>query len=153
MGKYGDPPKDVSELTYSEVIDQLQILEYVELNKPSEYDEECRRSQKELEERQQQLERDGSLDPKLEDLEKALAERQAKESHDLSLKQAAELNRLGPSQQLTDRHRQEWEKRSRDFVNERDRYIKEFLDSERMRNEARDEEARKGREPGQEREL
>ena len=152
MGKYGDPPKDVSELTYSEVIDQLQILEYVELNKPSEYDEECRRSQKEFEERQQQLERDRSLDPKLEDVEKALAERQAKESHDLSLKQAAELNRLGPSQQLTDRHRQEWEKRSRDFVNERDRYIKEFHDSERMRNEMRDEEAR-SREPGQEREL
>src|ERR1700722_13349606 len=75
-----------------------------------------RRFREELEEREKLLLRDRSTDPKLEDLEKNLADRQARESHDLALKQTAELNRLGPSQELTDRHRQEWEGQTKDFA-------------------------------------
>ena len=131
-------------MTLSEVADQLQILEYIELNKPGEFTEGDRRLRQELEEREKQLVRDRSLDPKLEDLERKLADRQAQEAHDLSLKQTAELNRLGPSQELTDRHRQQWEQQSKDFVKERDRYIKEFHDSERIRERLRAEEEQKG---------
>jgi len=97
-----------------------------------------RRFREELEEREKLLLRDRSTDPKLEDLEKNLADRQARESHDLALKQTAELNRLGPSQELTDRHRQEWEGQTKDFAKERERYIVEFYDAQRMVEEMRE---------------
>ncbi len=149
MAGFDDPrEKKISEMTLTEVIDQLQGLEYIELNKPSEYDEACREMQRELEKRQQQLVRDRSLDPKLEDLEQRIADSHAQEAHDLALKQTAELNRLGPSQDLTNRHRQEWEQQSKDFAKERDRYIEEFHDSARIRERLRAEEEQKGLERG-----
>ena len=137
-----DREKKVSELTLPEVKDQLQILEYIEINKPQDWTEGNRRLRHELEFREQQLLHDRRLDPKLEDLEKSLADRQAQESHDLSLAQTAELNRLGPSQQLTDRHRQEWEDQARKFAKERDRYIEEFHEAQRLLERLREREER-----------
>jgi hypothetical protein len=89
-------------------------------------------------------------DPKIEDLEKSLADRQAQESHDLALKQTAELNRLGPSQQLTDRHRQEWEEQTKDFAKEPERFIVEFYDAQRMLEELREREKQESLERGDE---
>jgi hypothetical protein len=76
--------KKVSDLTLSEVLDQLQILEYMATNTPQGLTEGDRRFREELEEREKLLLRDRSTDPKLEDLEKSLADRQARESHDLA---------------------------------------------------------------------
>jgi len=142
--------KKVSDLTLSEVKDQLQGLEYIELNTPQGLTEGDRRFREELEEREKLLLRDRSTDLKLEDLEKSLADRQARESHDLALKQTAELNRLGPSQELTDRHRQEWEGQTKDFANERERYIVEFYDPQRMVEEMREREKPESLERGDE---
>jgi hypothetical protein len=139
-----DREKKVSELTLPEVKDQLQILEYIELNKPEHWTEGNRRLRHELEFREQQLIHDRRLDPKLEDLEKSLADRQAQQSHDLALAQTAELNRLGPSQELTDRHRQEWEQQAKDFAKERDRYIEEFHEAKRLLDRMRGEEEERG---------
>ena len=149
---YGDESseKKVSDLTFSEVKDQLQGLEYIELNTPQGLTDGDRRFRQELEEREKLLLRDRSTDPKLEDLEKSLADRQAQESHDLALKQTAELNRLGPSQELTDRHRQEWEGQTKDFAKERERYIVEFYDAQRMVEEMREREKQESRERGHE---
>jgi hypothetical protein len=142
--------KKVSDLTLSEVVDQLQILEYMETNTPQGLTEADRGFRQELEEREKLLLRDRSSDPKLEDLEKSLADRQARESHDLALKQTAELNRLGPSQQLTDSHRQEWEEQTKDFARERERYIVEFYDAQRMVEEMREREKQESLERGRE---
>ena len=142
--------KKVSDLTLSEVVDQLQILEYMETNTPQGLTEADRGFRQELEEREKLLLRDRSSDPKLEDLEKSLADRQARESHDLALKQTAELNRLGPSQELTDRHRQEWEGQTKDFAKERERYIVEFYDAQRMLEEMREQEKQESLERGHE---
>lgn len=62
--------KKVSDLTLSEVKDQLQILEYMETNTPQGLTDGDRRFREELEEREKLLLRDRSTDPKLEDLEK-----------------------------------------------------------------------------------
>ena len=140
--------KKVSDLTFSEVKDQLQGLEYIEFNTPQGLTDGDRRFRQELEEREKLLLHDRSTDPKLEDLEKSLADRQAQESHDLALKQTAELNRLGPSQELTDRHRQEWEGQSKDFAKERERYIVEFYDAQRMVEEMREREKQEAVERG-----
>jgi hypothetical protein len=142
--------KKVSDLTLTEVKDQLQGLEYIELNTPQGLTDADRRFREELEEREKLLLRDRSTDPKLEDLEKDLADRQARESHDLALKQTAELNRFGPSQQLTDRHRQEWEEQTKDFAKERERYIVEFYDAQRMLEEMREQEKQESLERGHE---
>lgn len=140
--------RKVSDLTLSEVIDQLQILEYMATNTPQDLTEADRRFREELEEREKLLLHDRSTDPKLEDLEKNLADRQARESHDLALKQTAELNRLGPSPDLTDRHRQEWEGQTKDFAKERERYIVEFYDAQRMVEEMREREKQESLERG-----
>jgi hypothetical protein len=140
-----------SDLPLTEVLNQLQILEYMETNTPQGLTDGDRRFREELEERQKLLIRDRSTDPKLEDLEKSLADRQARESHDLALKQTAELNRLGPSQQLTDSHRQEWEGQTKDFAKERERYIVEFYDAQRMVEEMREREKQEFLERGDER--
>ena len=142
--------RKVSDLTLSEVKDQLQGLEYIELNMPQGLTDGDRRFRQELEEREKLLLHDRSTDPKLEDLEKDLADRQARESHDLALKQTAELNRLGPSQELTDRHRQEWEGQTKDFAKERERYIVEFYDAQRMLEEMREQEKQEALERGPE---
>ena len=84
-------------------------------------------------------------------LEKELVDRQARESHDLALKQTAELNRFGPSQELTDRHREEWEEQTKDFAKERERYIVEFYDAQRMVEEMREREKQESLERGDER--
>ena len=139
-----------SDLPLTEVLNQLQILEYMETNTPQGLTDGDRRFREELEERQKLLIRDRSTDPKLEDLEKSLADRQARESHDLALKQTAELNRLGPSQELTDRHRQEWEGQTKDFAKERERYIVEFYDAQRMVEEMREREKQESLERGDE---
>jgi hypothetical protein len=144
--------KKVSDLTLSEVNDQLQILEYIETNTPQGLTDGDRRFRHELEEQEKLLVRERSRDPKLEDIEKNLADRQAQESHDLSLKQTAELNRFGPSQQLTDSHRQEWAEQSKDFAKERDRYVKEFHESQRMLEELRGREKLESLKRGDERE-
>jgi hypothetical protein len=140
-----------SDLPLTEVLNQLQILEYMETNTPQGLTDGDRRFREELEERQKLLIRDRSTDPKLEDLEKSLADRQARESHDLALKQTAELNRLGPSQELTDRHRQEWEGQTKDFAKERERYIVEFYDAQRMVEEMREREKPESLERGDDR--
>jgi hypothetical protein len=132
----------VSELPLAEVLTQLQMLEYRELNWPEGLDAAALRFREELEERQKLLVRVRSNDPKLEDLEKKLADRQAQESHDLSLAQTAELNRLGPSQELTDRHRQEWAEQAKNFAKERDRYIEEFHEAKRLLDRLREREER-----------
>jgi hypothetical protein len=142
--------KKVSDLTLSEVIDQLQILEYMETNTPQGLTDADRGFRQELEERERLLLRDRSTDPKLEDLEKSLADRQARESHDLALKQTAELNRFGPSQQLTDSHRQEWAEQTKDFAKERERYIVEFYDAHRMVEEMRERKKQESLERGHE---
>jgi hypothetical protein len=142
--------KKVSDLTLTEVKDQLQGLEYIELNTPQGLTDADRRFREELEEREKLLLHDRSTDPKLEDLEKDLADRQARESHDLALQQTAELNRFGPSQELTDRHRQEWEEQTKDFAKERERYIVEFYDAQRMLEEMREQEKREALERGHE---
>jgi hypothetical protein len=142
--------KKVSDLTLTEVKDQLQGLEYIELNTPQGLTDGDRRFREELEERQKLLVSNRSTDPKLEDLEKDLADRQARESHDLALKQTAELNRFGPSQQLTDRHREEWEEQTKDFAKERERYIVEFYDAQRMLEEMREQEKQDALEHGHE---
>ena len=126
------------------------MLEYSELNSPHALTDEDRRFREELEERQKRLVSDRSTDPKLEDLEKDLADRQARESHDLALKQTAELNRFGPSQELTDRHREEWEEQTKDFAKERERYIVEFYDAQRMLEEMREQEKQEALERGHE---
>lgn len=78
---FDDPPeRQIWAMTMSEVADQLQILEHIELNKPGEFTDGDRRLREELEEREKQLVRDRSLDPKLEDLEQKLADRQAQEA-------------------------------------------------------------------------
>ena len=143
--------KKVSDLTLPEVVDQLQILEYMATNTPQGLTDGDRRFREELEEREKLLLRDRSTDPKLEDLEKSLADRQAQESHDLALKQTAELNRLGPSQDLTDRHREEWEGQTRDFAKERERYIVQFYDAQRTVEEMREREKQESLERGDER--
>jgi hypothetical protein len=120
-------------------------------NTPQGLTEADRGFRQELEEREKLLLRDRSTDPKLEDLEKSLADRQARESHDLALKQTAELNRLGPSQQLTDSHRQEWEEQTKDFAKERERYIVEFYDAQRMVEEMRERDKPESLERGDER--
>jgi hypothetical protein len=139
-----------SDLPLTEVLNQLQILEYMETNTPQGLTDADRAFRQELEEREKLLLRDRSTDPKLEDLEKDLADRQAQESHDLALKQTAELNRLGPSQELTDRHRQEWEGQTKDFAKERERYIVEFYDAQRMVEEMREREKQESPERGHE---
>jgi uncharacterized protein YeaO (DUF488 family) len=68
-----------------------------------------------------------------------------------TLKQTAELNRLGPSQQLTDSHRQEWEGQTKDFAKERERYIVEFYDAQRTVEEMREREKQESFERGDER--
>ena len=143
--------KKVSDLTLTEVKDQLQGLEYIELNTPQGLTEADHAFRQELEEREKLLLRDRSTDPKLEDLEKDLADRQARESHDLALKQTAELNRFGPSQELTERHRQEWEGQTKDFAKERERYIVEFYDAQRMVEEMRERDKQDSLERGAER--
>jgi hypothetical protein len=143
--------KKASDLTLSEVKDQLQILEYMETNTPQGLTDADRKFRQELEEQEKLLVRDRSRDPKLEDLEKKLADRQAQDSHDLALKQTAEVNRLGPSQQLTDRHRQEWEEQAKGFAKERDRYIREFHESERIVEELREREKQESLKHGDER--
>ena len=140
----------VSELPLIEVLNQLQMLEYRELNWPEGLDAAALKFLQELEERQKLLVQERSNDPKLEDLEKSLADRQAQESHDLALNQTAELNRLGPSQQLTDRHRQEWEDQAKNSAKERDRYIKEFHDAQRILEKMREREKQEAPEHGQE---
>jgi len=142
--------QNASDLPLTEVLNQLQILEYMETNTPQGLTEGDRRFREELEERQKLLLRDRSTDPKLEDLEKNLADRQAQESHDLALKQTAELNRFGPSQELTDRHRQEWEGQTKDFAKERERYIVEFYDAQHMVEEMREREKQESLERGNE---
>jgi len=142
--------KKVSELTLTQVMEQLQMLEYSELNSPQALSVADRKFRQELEEQEKLLIRDRSSDPKLEDLEKNLADRQAQESHDLALKQTAELNRLGPSQQLNDRHRQEWEEQTKDFAKERERYIVEFHESQRMLEELRGREKQESLKRGDE---
>jgi hypothetical protein len=142
--------QQASDLPLTEVLNQLQILEYMETNTPQGLTDDDRRFREELEERQKLLLRDRSTDPKLEDLEKNLADRQARESHDLALKQTAELNRLGPSQELTDRHRQEWEGQTKDFAKERERYIVEFYDAQRIVEEMREREKQESMERGNE---
>jgi len=74
--------KKVSDLTLSDVNDQLQILEYMETNTTQGLTDADRRFRHELEEQEKLLARDRSRDPKLEDIEKNLADRQAQESHD-----------------------------------------------------------------------
>jgi hypothetical protein len=140
-----------SDLPLTEVLNQLQILEYMETNTPQGLTDGDRRFREELEERQKLLIGDRSTDPKLEDLEKDLADRQARESHDLALKQTAELNRFGPSQELTERHRQEWEGQTKDFAKERERYIVEFYDAQRMVEEMREREKQESLHRGDER--
>ena len=142
--------RKASELPLTEVLNQLQMLEYSELNGPRPLTDADRQYRQELEEREKLLLRDRSTDPKLEDLEKDLADRQARESHDLALKQTAELNRLGPSQELNDRHRQEWEGQTKDFAKERERYIVEFYDAQRMVEEMREREKQESLERGDE---
>ncbi len=142
--------KKVSDLTLPEVVDQLQILEYMATNTLQGLTDADRAFRQELEEREKLLLRDRSTDPKLEDLERSLADRQARESHDLALKQTAELNRLGPSQQLTDRHRQEWEGQTKDFAKERERYIVEFYDAQHMVEEMRERDKQESLERGHE---
>jgi hypothetical protein len=140
----------VSELPLIEVLTQLQMLEYRELNWPEGLDAAALKYRQELEERQKLLVQERSNDTKLEDLEKKLADRQAEESHDLALKQTAELNRLGPSQQLTDRHREEWQEQANGFAKERDRYIEEFHDAQRILEKMREREKQEALEHGQE---
>jgi hypothetical protein len=144
--------KKVSDLTLSEVVDQLQILEYIETNTPQGLTDGDRRFQQELEEQEKLLADEQSREPKLEDLEKKLADRQAQESHDMALAQTAELNRFGPSQELTDRHRQEWEEQTKGFSKERDRYVEEFHASHRMLEELREREKQESLKRGDERE-
>jgi hypothetical protein len=143
--------KKVSELTLTQGMEQLQMLEYSELNGPRALTDADRKFRQELEEQEKLLLRDRSRDPKLEDLEKQLADRQAQESHDLALKQTAEVNRLGPSQQFTDRHRQEWEEQTKGFAKERDRYIREFHESQRIVDELREREKLESLKRGDER--
>jgi hypothetical protein len=59
--------KKVSDLTLTEVADQMQMLEYIATNTPQGLTDADRRFRQELEEHEKLLARDRSRDPKLED--------------------------------------------------------------------------------------
>jgi hypothetical protein len=66
----------------------------------------------------------------------------------LSQKQEKELDRLGPSKELTDRHFQESKNQAEQFDKERGRYASEFLDARRIVQELDQREKEKSLEPG-----
>jgi hypothetical protein len=65
-------------------------------------------------------------------------------------RRSASRNRLGPSEQLNDRHREEWEEQTKDSAKERERYIVEFYDAQRMLEEMREQEKQEALERGHE---
>ena len=148
MGKYGDPPKDVSELTYREVLDQLQMLEYVELNKPSQFDDDCKRSVKELQRREYDLlhrktrqffviDNPDSRDawtkayknPDFTDLAFDLASRHLLKDAELAERQQQDLKRLGDFPELQTVRAREKDALARKFDEDRGQLAREFLNS------------------------
>jgi hypothetical protein len=148
MGKYGDPPKDVSELTYGEVIDQLQILEYIELNKRWEYDDDCRKSVKELQHRERDLLRQKTLqffvtdnlgsrdawtracnNPDFIQTAFHLASRHLLKDAELAERQQQDLKTLGDFPELQIVRAREKDALARKFDEDRGQLAREFLNS------------------------
>lgn len=155
MGKYGDPPKDASELSYSEVIDQLQILEYIELNKRWEYDDDCRKSVKELQLRERDLLRRKTLqffvtdnldnrdawttackNPDFTDSAFDLASRHLRKDVELAERQQQDVKRLGDFPELQSVRAREQTALAREFDEDRGQLAREFLKSRELAERA-----------------
>jgi hypothetical protein len=82
-------------------------------------------------------------DPEFDAMQDKLYSRQLAETLELERKHETELNSLGPSKELSDRHREERNNQIKNFDEERERYILEYHDAKRIAQEMEQQEKQK----------
>jgi hypothetical protein len=121
-----------------EINDELQVLEYIELNKRplTEWERD----------RQSELSTDKTA---LMDMATKLQERQRKERAVLERNQQAEIHNLGQSKELHLRHVQERTDQTLRFEKERQRYVREYYGAKQITKEMHEQERKESLEPEQ----
>jgi hypothetical protein len=92
--------------------------------------------------------RPATNDPEFEDLQNKLHSRQLAEREVLAHRQEAELNRLGLSKELSDRHSRQLAELTENFEEERERYTREYFEAKRLAKEIEERDKHKTSEHG-----
>jgi len=135
-------PAAVSGPDIKDIDDELQVLEYIELNKRQLTDEEYSR--------QQELIADRTA---IEIRCAKLRDRQREERAELERKQQEEIETLTPSSELHMRHFHERIDQRMRFEGERQRYIKDYYAAKELTKDMEENEKKKALEPDSEKKL